>query len=127
MFGMSMTEVVIILVVALILIGPKELPSIARTLGKTLRDVRKASDDLRDTFEREVMQEPVRPKKPPAATVAAGSAAPELPEGAPESTAEVPPEPAAVATASEAPAAEASEPLAAAEPAVEPADKKEGA
>lgn len=72
MFGMSMTEIVIILVVALIVVGPKELPNIARTLGKSLRDLRRAGDDLRDTFEREVMQEPVRPKEPPPDVLPAG-------------------------------------------------------
>lgn len=71
MFGMSMTEILIILVVALVILGPKELPNIAKTLGKTLRDVRRAGDDLRDTFDREVMRDPVPPKPhgPPADAV----------------------------------------------------------
>lgn len=61
MFGLSMTELLIVLVVALLVIGPKQLPQVAKTLGKAMRDFRRASDDLRDTFEREVMDEP-RPK-----------------------------------------------------------------
>ena len=67
MFGMSMTELVIIAIVALLILGPRELPKAAKTLGKALRDVRKASDDLKDTFDREVMRdEPPAPRPKPA-------------------------------------------------------------
>ncbi|HEX9577771.1 MAG TPA: twin-arginine translocase TatA/TatE family subunit, partial [Myxococcales bacterium] len=45
MFGLSMTEVVIILGLALLLLGPDQLPSIAKTLGKGMREIRKATDD----------------------------------------------------------------------------------
>jgi len=61
MFGLSMMEVAVIFVVALLVLGPDELPKAARSIGKTLRDVRRAGDDLRDTFEREVMPD----EKPP--------------------------------------------------------------
>ena len=64
MFGMSMTELIIIGVLALILIGPDELPNAARTIGKTLKELRKAGDDLRDTFDKEIMQEVKDLKKP---------------------------------------------------------------
>ena len=70
MFGMSMTEIVIIVIFALLVLGPGELPAAARTIGKTLRDVRKAGDDLRDTFEREVMQEKPLKIRPVAESVA---------------------------------------------------------
>lgn len=76
MFGMSMTEVVIILVIALLVLGPKELPKAAKAIGKTLREVRRAGDDLRTTFEREVMyddKELRRPVKAPEGAVASGS------------------------------------------------------
>lgn len=76
MFGMSMTEIVIILVIALLVLGPKELPKAAKAIGKTLREVRRAGDDLRDTFEREVMHDektPRRPVKAPEGAVASGS------------------------------------------------------
>ncbi|MFM2152611.1 MAG: hypothetical protein RL199_1046 [Pseudomonadota bacterium] len=62
MFGMSMTELVIIALFALIVLGPKELPDAARKAGKVLRDLRRTGDDLRDTFEREIMQENPLPK-----------------------------------------------------------------
>ena len=44
-----MQEILIILVVALIVIGPKRLPELARTLGKGLAEFRKAADDLQET------------------------------------------------------------------------------
>lgn len=73
MFGMSMTEIIIIVVVALLILGPKDLPNAAKSLGKAIREVRKAGDDLRETFEREVMLEPEKPTKPPEGAVASGS------------------------------------------------------
>jgi sec-independent protein translocase protein TatB len=51
-----MTEVIIILVLALILLGPDQLPSIAKTIGKGMREIRKATDDLKSTFEQEMVR-----------------------------------------------------------------------
>ena len=70
MFGMSMTEMMIILVVALIFLGPNDLPKAAKTIGKTIKDLQKAGDDLRETFQREIMEEPTKPKAPPEGAVA---------------------------------------------------------
>jgi len=68
MFGLSMTEVVIILGLALLLLGPDQLPSIAKTLGKGMREIRKATDDLKSTFEQEMVRldepEPQRTLQP---------------------------------------------------------------
>ena len=52
--GLSMTEVIIILALALLLLGPDQLPSLARSLGKGLRELRKATDDLKGQFESEI-------------------------------------------------------------------------
>ncbi|MDT8396130.1 MAG: twin-arginine translocase TatA/TatE family subunit [bacterium] len=49
MLGIGMQEIIIILVVALIVIGPKKLPDLARTLGKGLAEFKKAADDLQST------------------------------------------------------------------------------
>ncbi len=49
MLGIGMQEILIILVVALIVIGPKKLPELARTLGKGFAEFKKAADDLQNT------------------------------------------------------------------------------
>ncbi len=52
--GLSMTEIIIILALALLLLGPDQLPSLARSLGKGLRELRKATDDIKGQFESEI-------------------------------------------------------------------------
>ncbi|MBW2039304.1 MAG: twin-arginine translocase subunit TatB [Deltaproteobacteria bacterium] len=62
MFGIGMTELLIILGLALILIGPKKLPDLARSLGKTMGELRKATDDLKETISEEI--EPIKKEIP---------------------------------------------------------------
>ena len=50
MFGIGGPELLLILVLALIVLGPKKLPELARTLGKGLAEFRRATDDLKDEF-----------------------------------------------------------------------------
>ncbi|PIE70823.1 MAG: twin-arginine translocase TatA/TatE family subunit [Deltaproteobacteria bacterium] len=47
MFGMGMPEIVLILAIALIVLGPKKLPEIAHSLGKAMRVFRSATEDLK--------------------------------------------------------------------------------
>ena len=54
MLGMGMQEILIILVVALIVIGPKRLPELAKTLGKGLAEFKKAADDLQETVRKDL-------------------------------------------------------------------------
>jgi sec-independent protein translocase protein TatB len=54
MFGLSFGEIVIIAVLALLLLGPERLPEAAKTLGKGLRDLRRATDDIKNQVEREI-------------------------------------------------------------------------
>ena len=54
MFGIGMPELLVILGLALLLIGPKKLPQLAKSLGKTMGELRKASDDLKDTISEEI-------------------------------------------------------------------------
>lgn len=54
MFGLGGTEVLVIFGLALLLFGPKKLPEIGRTLGKTLAEFRRATMDFRVNLEREV-------------------------------------------------------------------------
>jgi len=83
--GLSMTEVIIILALALLLLGPDQLPSLARSLGKGLRELRKATDDLKGQFESEIAridldqqpQKAIAPVPPP--DVPKADEAPKLP------------------------------------------------
>lgn len=53
-------EVVLILALALLLFGPRKIPEISRTIGKTLAEFRKATTDLKLNLEREVDMESIR-------------------------------------------------------------------
>jgi sec-independent protein translocase protein TatB len=64
MFGLSFGEIVIIAVIALLLLGPERLPDAAKTLGKGLRDLRRATDDLKDQVERELTLDERKIAKP---------------------------------------------------------------
>lgn len=64
MFGIGTTELVVILIVALLVLGPKKLPEIARSLGKTLGEFRRVTTDVKRTIEMEADQEEeIRAKK----------------------------------------------------------------
>ena len=47
-------EMIVIFIVALVLFGPKKLPELGRTIGKAITEFRRASNDLKSTFEREM-------------------------------------------------------------------------
>ncbi len=89
MFGLSGTELAIVLVLALLLLGPSKLPELARSVGKAVRDFKRATGDIRTTVESEFYrmdQDPLAepPKRPavPAPSKASGTVAaagPELP------------------------------------------------
>jgi Tat protein translocase TatB subunit len=50
MFGIGMTELIVIFAIALIVLGPKRLPELARSLGRGIAEFRRASNDLRREF-----------------------------------------------------------------------------
>jgi len=80
MFGLGFGEIVIILVLALVLLGPQKLPEVAKQLGKGLRDFKKASDDLKGQFEKEFYAEERRAERarvaPPTASAPVAAAPP---------------------------------------------------
>jgi Tat protein translocase TatB subunit len=58
--SLGSTELLFILVIALIFFGPRKLPKISRSLGKSIADFRRASEDFKRTWEREVALEAER-------------------------------------------------------------------
>ncbi len=75
MFGIGMTELLVILTLGLIIIGPKKLPELARTLGKGLAEFRRASTEMRREFLEVADEARIDPPTPQT---------PEQPEPAPE-------------------------------------------
>ncbi len=54
MGSLGMQEIIVIFVLALIIFGPRKLPEIGKSLGKGLQEFKKASNDLKRTWEEEV-------------------------------------------------------------------------
>ncbi len=54
MFGLGAGEILIILVIAFLLFGPKQLPEVGRQVGKAVRGLKETADDLRKSVEPEI-------------------------------------------------------------------------
>ncbi|MBI3948883.1 MAG: twin-arginine translocase TatA/TatE family subunit [Acidobacteria bacterium] len=65
MFGsLGWTEILFILVIALIIFGPRKLPQLGRTLGESLAQFRRASEDFKRSWEQEITLEEKRLSPP---------------------------------------------------------------
>jgi sec-independent protein translocase protein TatA len=83
MFGpIGMPELIIIMVIALIIFGPRKLPELGRSLGRSLNEFKKASNELRSTLDEEIRAEEQRqtePQRPSAAPASHTSDEPGIP------------------------------------------------
>ena len=58
--SIGMPELIIIFVIALIIFGPRKLPELGRSLGKSIAEFKKASNELKSTLEEEIRLEEQR-------------------------------------------------------------------
>jgi len=95
MFGLGHApELILVLVIALIVLGPGKIPEVAQMLGKGIRELRQASADLQKTFDVNELMNPAQPPAPPspveppvaAAAVTETIAPPVMPESKPKRT-----------------------------------------
>lgn len=65
MFGIGPVELAVVLVVALLVMGPKKLPELARTLGRGLAEFRRASNDLKRSIDLDLDSHKIEPPPGP--------------------------------------------------------------
>jgi sec-independent protein translocase protein TatA len=72
-------EMLVILVVALIIFGPRKLPELGRSLGRSINEFKRASNELRSTLDEEIRSEERKTAPPPSLTPAPPPAPPANP------------------------------------------------
>ncbi len=61
--NLGFPELVVLFILALLLFGPKKLPELGRSIGKAITEFKKATDEVKDTLEKEVKEEKVDEKE----------------------------------------------------------------
>ena len=94
MFNIGPMELIVILLVALVIVGPKRLPEVGRSIGKSMRELRRATDEVRYSFETSLDDEPPEQARPSPAKKASAAAddADSSPNGAEPRPSKVPDE-----------------------------------
>lgn len=77
--SLGFPELIVIFVIALIIFGPRKLPEIGRSLGKSLAEFKKASNELRNTLEEEIRLDEQRSNLEASRAAAQASATPAIP------------------------------------------------
>ncbi|MBI2853066.1 MAG: twin-arginine translocase subunit TatB [Chloroflexi bacterium] len=68
-FGLGFGEILLIMIIALLVFGPARIPEIARTLGRTLRNLRQMTTSFTTAVSRELELEEEKSRKPPTPAV----------------------------------------------------------
>ena len=92
MFGsIGMSELVIIFVIALIIFGPRKLPELGKSLGKSLAEFKRASNELKSTLEDEIRLEEQQQRQAPRPAVQAPAPVAAVPAATEAAPAPAPP------------------------------------
>ena len=80
MGSIGMPEMLVILVIALIIFGPRKLPELGKSLGRSLAEFKRASNDLKSTLEEEIKIEEQQAKRAESTPIPPAPVAPPVPE-----------------------------------------------